>query len=258
MFKLNKLQKQQSAGNSLSTSPQPHSASMSPNPLLPPRMQPHGHSVSIAHPGGLQQPMVNGFSASHTPERLNSASSDDGVAQTRSPIGIYAPQGRVPAQLFVPSAPSRTESRPDFVRGFGLDIPEEEEEEEEPQEGETEHAMDTTVVESPKLGEDHAHAVEAQQPSNVLDNVVAPKEGSHTRHASRISVALSVGSMSKNVEETAMGHSKQSSMAMPINGLERHTETTTDPLNEWTGTESADELSGDEVSCTNTILCVLC
>ena len=59
---------------------------------------------------------------------------------TAAPDFIHAPQGRVPtsvASLAPPQVASRPESRPDFLRGFGVDIPEEEEpEEEEPEQEE--------------------------------------------------------------------------------------------------------------------------
>jgi hypothetical protein len=51
-----------------------------------------------------------------------------------APENIHAPQGRVPvtaSSLALPPSSSRPDSRPDFARGFGLDVPEEEEEPEE-------------------------------------------------------------------------------------------------------------------------------
>ncbi|OCB89245.1 hypothetical protein A7U60_g3612 [Sanghuangporus baumii] len=240
-FKLNMLQKQQSASNSISTSPQPHTASVSPNPLLLSRLQTHGHSMSLSQPSALPLHVPNGKVA----VKSDSPVSQDGGPQVSSPLGIYAPQGRIPAQLYVPSAPSRAEDRPDFIRGFGLDIPEEEEEEEEAQDAGTEHAADRTITDQPNGLEDNAPPSDAVQSGNVQSNVAA-KEGTHTRHVSRISVALSIGSMSKNLEETMVGHSRHSSLAAPVQSVEHKSESTADALNEWTGSES--DLSDDQES----------
>ncbi|EJD04490.1 uncharacterized protein FOMMEDRAFT_140427 [Fomitiporia mediterranea MF3/22] len=244
MLKLNKLQQQQSGSNSLATSPQPHSSSISPNPMFGQRLQAHGHSMSLAPGVVYPQPALNGFGAKQNLDKQSTTSDEDSVAKASSPLSIYAPQGRVPAQLQVPSAPARTESRPDFIRGFGLDIPEEEEEEEEElQRTETEPTAETTMAESPKVLEDDAPPSVPMQLNNVENNVVAPKEGTHTRHTSRISVALSLGSVSKNMDVTMVDHSRHSSIAMPgeNHGAEHNQEVLPDPLNEWTGSESVSD-----------------
>ena len=164
--------------------------------------------MSLAQPPILSQQVPNGLG----PVKSASPVGQDGIVQPVSPLGIFAPQGRVPAQLNVPSAPSRTESRPDFARGFGLDIPEEEEEEEEEaKDAATEHAADRTLTDQPNVLEDNAPTSDAVNLDNVHPSVAAPNENSHTRHASRISVALSVGSMSRNLDETMVGHSRHSS-----------------------------------------------
>ena len=187
----------------------------------------------------------------------------------RSPVNLHAPQGRVPAQLTVPSSSSRPESRPDFARGFGLDIPEEEEEEEEitgdmmredkveeeaPEAREVseeedavgasvEKAMsgDVTVVDPPKSVEDKVGPI-----SNDAEESGSPvKVNTHYKHPSRVSVALSVGSR-KNVHEPAPAHSSHSSVAMTSRtGLVNNE---VNALNEWTGSESVDLVSDSEVS----------
>jgi hypothetical protein len=118
---------------------------------------------------------------------------------TVSPLGgLYAPQARAPMHLSVPQTPSRAESRPDFVRGFGLDIPEEDEPEEEPRPA---PVPDTTAYDLPAqdgqqlVGEDEAAiGLGETQEEPAAVEVEENKPAVHTRHASRISVALSVGS----------------------------------------------------------------
>ena len=202
--------------------------------------------MSLAQPPVQPLHIPNGYVGF----KSDSPVSQDGLPQANSPLGIYAPQGRIPAQLFAPSAPSRAESRPDFVRGFGLDIPEEEEEELETQDAGTEHAADRTITDQPNGLEDNVPPSDAVQPSNVQINVETKEGGTHTRHASRISVALSVGSVSKKLDEPMTSHSRHSSLAVPVQGVEQKSESTADALNEWTGSES--DLSDDqEVSCSD-------
>jgi hypothetical protein len=191
----------------------------------------------------------------------------------RSPIGIYAPQGRVPAQLSVPSVPSRSESRPDFARGFGLDIPEEEEEEEEErkEEAELDHeeeekeedvnveanvtvreeisdSLDKEIAESDLTTTSPSKAADDEGvvvPDDVDENVSPIKANTHHKHPSRVSVALSVGSK-KNADEPMAAHSRHSSIANPLSaGLGRHE---VNALNEWTGSESVERDSDSEVS----------
>jgi hypothetical protein len=142
-WRLNKLASATSTGpNSLLPSPHPpHSLSTSPTAFTvqtngaggPPGTVPrqsHGHSFSLATPSSTAAaPSFNPFGpnavlGSDTPEK-----------RVESPI-LHAPHARAAVQiarLNISSANggSRPNSRPDFVRGFGLDITEEGEEEEE-------------------------------------------------------------------------------------------------------------------------------
>ncbi|KAH8120720.1 hypothetical protein DFH11DRAFT_1500736 [Phellopilus nigrolimitatus] len=236
MFKLNKLHRQQSATNSLSTSPQPFS-STSPN-LQAPHTTAHGHSMSLAQAPVFKPSVHNVFEPFNGAENFSLGAEGDDITKAPSPIGIYAPQGRVPAQLSVPSVPSRNESRPDFTRGFGLDIPEEEEGEG-GEEQEAEPLADTTVIEPPKAQEDGVSSPQAVPMSILQDaDIGVSKTSAHSRHASRVSVALSVGSTSKRVGEPSVAHSRMSSMEMRF-GVEEESGAieVQDPLNEWTGSE---------------------
>ncbi|KAI5120547.1 hypothetical protein M0805_000275 [Coniferiporia weirii] len=248
MFKLNKLQQQQSTSNSLSASPQPAFTSASPNSQLPPHMRVvHGQSMSLSH---FQSPVYTTFGPVNVPAHVNEDDEEVDAAKVPSPIGIFAPQGRVPAQLSVPSVPSRAESRPDFTRGFGLDIPEEEE-----GEGESPQAdlpVEALASELQTERDEARLSSEAVQPSLVQKvDVSVPNPGVHTRHASRVSVALSIGSAGKLLDETMVARSRKGSMEIQY-GVEDKTEIeVVDPLNEWTGSEdlrSAGDLSEDQES----------
>lgn len=166
-------------------------------------------------------------------------------ARVSSPISIFAPQGRAPVQFN--QAPSRTESRPDFSRGFGIDIPEEEEEEElAPAIG------DMTAIEPPRETEINEVVPEALSANNVenpdLREGDIPNQAAHGRHASRVSVALSVASLTKNVDETMVDPAREVDIEMPSRTANDHSiEPEVDEvLNEWTGSESGDQLSDDE------------
>lgn len=236
----------------------------------PPTFQPH----TFAGPGGYNL-LGNG----------GRVGSDDGNGP-RSPIGLFAPQGRKPAQLGVPPATSRPESRPDFIRGFGLDIPEEEEEEEEekenvppppaeqlcaplaelvqpePQEPLYESDRQVTIEEPESPAEER----EVSMAQTAVDGHSrhASTAGVHTRHASRISVTLSVGSAPR-YDETVVDHSRKESrasieMGQFVKELEQDevaAEFGNDPLNEWTGSEDLvrdgdedDATDDQEVRCT--------
>ncbi|KAI5991309.1 hypothetical protein F5J12DRAFT_907508 [Pisolithus orientalis] len=154
-FKLNELRRSQNAStsNSLSSSPQP-----------PPMAHPAYFNPSAAfNPFGPSAVLGSDSIEPDTP--FGSTHFD----------GLHAPQGRMPVTLLPLTAGiSRGSSRPDFVRGFGLDIPEEEE----PQE------------ETPGVD---------QKPSlKWSQDMVAPMRNSsthHSRHVSRLSHTLSLRSV---------------------------------------------------------------
>ncbi|KAF7306375.1 hypothetical protein MIND_00428700 [Mycena indigotica] len=184
-FKLNKLQQAQATGslapstiNSSSTSPQPPFAGLSPSPRLqPPRfMNRHGYSMSLAQPPTYTNvPTSNPFG----PDALLPAdqdSDDDDVPLAQ----IHAPQGRVPmsmSSLTAPRATSRPESRdsrPDFMRGFGLDATEEE---------------DETEAEDSFVTNDQAEQTDDEDGDDGVQTA------RHSRHVSRLSAALSLQSV---------------------------------------------------------------
>ncbi|KLO11282.1 hypothetical protein SCHPADRAFT_479122 [Schizopora paradoxa] len=247
-FKLNKLQQSQqtaSFNNSLTTSPNPASASISPNPQAALRLQRHGPSMSLVHPPVYHQQMFESPMYETGGRVAHEGDFKESDVNETSPIAILAPQGRVPAQLSVPSAPSRTDSRPDFIRGFGLDITEEEEE------GEEEDASAAEpIVQEPCSAE--VQVQDAVEDTSTVDEGMtmteetAPAHGVHTRQASRISVTLSVGSPTK-LEHKGVDDIKDSEER--LGQYKKDTDDVDDAVNEWTGSEdmrSEVEISDDE------------
>lgn len=164
---------------------------------------------------------------------------------------IHAPQGRTPANfasLAPPQPLSRPESGPDFMRGFGLDITEEEEEPEEgalarvevqEERAETEVGTDATQEDNEDLDQDGV--------STVAQSRI------HSRHVSRLSAALSlmsVGGTTEPLSATAvMPPTEVVPLRSPVGGVEVD-DMDQDAVGEWTGSEDlpiVGETSEDEV-----------
>ncbi|RPD68760.1 hypothetical protein L226DRAFT_540402 [Lentinus tigrinus ALCF2SS1-7] len=233
-FKLNKLQQSQnaSASNSLSTSPQPPT-NLSPSPnQLPPRLQQnrHAHSISLAQPSSRHSPLYN-------PSEI-----------------IHAPQGRVPtsvASLAPPTSLSRPESRPDFLRGFGVEIPEEEEPEEEEEEIAVQDlgADDASEIGAADVTINSAEGTEQDGVSTVAQSRI------HSRHVSKLSAALSlrsVGGMVGDEEFVRDGRLPLQSPGGEVEVEDLDAGEDVDPdqeaVGEWTGSEDlpTNETSDDE------------
>lgn len=194
-FKLNELRRSQNAStsNSLSSSPQPPlNFSPSPNSQASFGFQQnkHGHSLSLAYPPTAHPPYFN-LSTAFNPFGPSAVLGSDSI-EPDMPFGpthfdgLHAPQGHVPATLPpLAAAISRGSSRPDFVRGFGLDIPEEEE----PQE-ETPNVDQGITNET---GDSRRNSQVEVEP----DRVTAMRNSSihHSRHVSRLSHTLSLRSV---------------------------------------------------------------
>ncbi|EIW65282.1 uncharacterized protein TRAVEDRAFT_68801 [Trametes versicolor FP-101664 SS1] len=265
-FKLNKLQQSQnaSAANSLSTSPQPPTLSPSPN-ALPPRLQNrHGHSMSLAQPPSHQSSMFN--PAGFNPFGPNAILGSDQVLPRLSPAPglappetIHAPQGRVPtnvASLAPPPSQSRPESRPDFMRGFGVEIPEEEEPEEVPH-GQEEVQEDEAVVETAEADMSMASVEETDQEDEQDGLSTVAQSRIHSRHISKLSVALSLRSVGGMVDDdgTIPEHEvvpvRSPTGEMEVEDLDGDGDVDADQeaVGEWTGSEdlrTGPETSDDE------------
>ena len=168
-----------------------------------------------------------------------------------SPVGIYAPQGRAPVHLNVAQTPSRSESRPDFVRGFGLEIPEEEEPEEEEQrreqEQETNANENASIAGQPQFAPSETTAVQTIDVPATVEVPEEVKPAVHTRHASRISVALSIGS-TKQMEAVVKGDVADEEHVQDevVEQVQQVAESDAVDVDEWTGSE--DVQSDEEVS----------
>ncbi|KAI0369968.1 hypothetical protein BV20DRAFT_967326 [Pilatotrama ljubarskyi] len=260
-FKLNKLQQSQNASttNSLSTSPQPPTLSPSPN-TLPPRLQNrHGHSISLAQPSSHQSSLYNSSpSAAFNPFGPNATLGSDQVLPRLSPAPppapsetIHAPQGRVPtnvSSLAPPPVLSRPESRPDFMRGFGVEIPEEEEPEEAPL------AHEETQDDAEALADMSMASVEETDHDGDQDDLsTVAQSRMHSRHVSKLSVALSLRSVGGMVDESAtiMEHEvvpvRSPAGELEVEDLDADADQ--EAVGEWTGSEdlrTAAETSDDE------------
>ncbi|KIJ08619.1 hypothetical protein PAXINDRAFT_172862 [Paxillus involutus ATCC 200175] len=198
-FKLNKLQQSQnaSASNSLSSSPPLFNLTPSPGSQGPPRLQNrHGHSFSLAHPPPPIHTAFYNPTAAFNPFGASAILGSDSIEEDAEPHvlapmqGIHAPQGRVPMSIpaLAPPSISRGSSRPDFVRGFGLDIPEEEEPEEEAR-------LDADVEQNPGNNGDGVASTDSQGSTELDGMTTAAQSRYHSRHVSRLSFALSLRSV---------------------------------------------------------------
>ena len=232
--------------------------------------------MSLAQPSSRQSPMYNPSGAFNPFGPQATLGSDQVFARaspgppsaaavaTAAPDFIHAPQGRVPtsvASLAPPQVASRPESRPDFLRGFGVDIPEEEEpEEEEPpvqeevaQDDVSEAAAADTTVAS-------AEGTEMDGMSTVAQSRI------HSRHVSKLSAALSLRSVGGGLGDESMELEEEPPLPVrsPAGELqvedldgdqEGEIDHDVDPdqeaVGEWTGSEDlrTTETSDDEVGC---------
>lgn len=223
----------------------------SPSNQLPPRMQAnrHGHSMSLAQPPTHQftppPPTFNPFGPNAT------LGDSPGPTIANLEPNIHAPQGRVPvtaSSLALPPSLSRPESRdsrPDFARGFGLDVPEESEEE-----------MEEFVVPAPEASEEVNGVAENEQADDegYTEEVVEDQDGAttvaHSRlHSRHVSNALSLGSVG-GVEDGLASDGRDFIRSSTPNGQVEFDDMDQDAIGEWTGSEDQNlsDLSEDEVS----------
>ncbi|KAJ6573908.1 hypothetical protein DFH09DRAFT_981482 [Mycena vulgaris] len=252
-FKLNKLQLQQSQTvsslNSLSSSPQPpFGLSPSPHHQAPRFLtNRHGYSMSLAQPPTFHSPSApsSAFGGpTHNPFGPNAFLGSD----QRSLPGdldpdneseaepIHAPQGRVPVSMPSLSAPlslarpESRDSRPDFTRGFGLDVTEEEEETEE--EGDDNFAANDG---------DNADGEDSDGEGEGL------RTARHSRHVSRLSGALSLRSVGGVVGDSLNGQAHERTDPAP-GDASQDMDLDQEAAAEWTGSEDQEQLPEHETS----------
>ncbi|KAI0297544.1 hypothetical protein B0F90DRAFT_1912759 [Multifurca ochricompacta] len=276
-FKLNKLQQtQNSQSHSASVSPQPPQPSLNnmtppplPLPLLPPPpsiihpLPPapansgplrHGYSLSLA-----AAPFVPSrpFLTFNAPVAFNPfpVGTSLGNGSVRSPDARSDPGAPTDQSLAPSTMPARADSRPDFARGFGLDVPEEAEEEVQVEEelgflpeGPEE---DWALAEASHVaiaGEDDTIDMELdvdEADAEVGSITTAAQSRAHSRHVSRLSAALSLRSVG--------GHGDYSELEVePDEQGEREGDDPEDEaIGEWTGSEdlrTTTETTEDEES----------
>lgn len=172
------------------------------------------------------------------------------ITTNETPLEVHAPQGRVPLSVTNLSSPgaalsavARSDSKPDFVRGFGLDIPEESEEELEAEAAEEREYVDT---------QRHPGEFDAESELDDEDKENTFMDGSgvntvhHSRHQSRLSASLSMrsfaGLVADGLKERVELLSQENSPA------EERRNPVVDPdaeaVEEWTGSE--DHFDDDE------------
>lgn len=208
--------------------------------------------MSLAQPPSFQSPVYNP-SAAFNPFGPGATLGSDQI-QRVSPVparlDIQAPQGRAPANfatLAPPPPASRPESRPDFARGFGVEIPEEEEPEEEPRVPVEirEESVETEVEDAGNEEEDQDDV------STVAQSRI------HSRHVSKLSVALSLCSVGGIIDDGTSSFVEAQRGPIPARSpdgspvVEDVDEIDQDAVGEWTGSEdlrTGAETSEDEVS----------
>lgn len=248
LFKLNKLQAAQSASatQSASTSPQlPFSTS--PNSQLPPRFQGrHGQSLSLAQPPSFQSAPYNAV-ASFNPFGPNAILGSDAIFPPTANMDSSAksdPGAPTEQSLAPPALPLRADSRPDFVRGFGIDIPEEEEPLEDEGAADISRAADETLDMS--LDEGRVEVEHVDEDGEDQGSVTtAPLSRLHSRHVSRLSAALSLLSVGGLADAPLNGgHTDDRNLGPDVDDLDR------EAVGEWTGSEdlrTGAETTEDEV-----------
>jgi len=212
MFKLNKLRQSQNP-SATNSSPQP-AFGHTPSPNQTNNAPRHGHSLSVSNP-----PVYNP-AAAFNPFGPEATLGSDQIFPRN--LNTDRPPSKSPNSVGGPS--SRPLSRPDFVRGFGIDIPEEEE----PPEGadaDTEGAdqgSDMDLVET-----------EADIEVETEDESVAMLNRIHSRHVSRLSAALSLRSVGRQQDSSETRSPVGDPMVDDLDFIEKET----DGVAEWTGSE---------------------
>lgn len=176
----------------------------------------------------------------------------------RSPDTRSDPGASTDQSLAPPAMPARADSRPDFVRGFGLDVPEETEEEleQEQEQAEQDERHDPEGYEDERVLADASHVALVgsddtmdmdldvdEADAEVGSITTAAQSRVHSRHVSRLSASLSL--------LTVGGHVSDREIESDPNEQEaRECDLEDDAVGEWTGSEdmrTTTETTEDEV-----------
>ena len=173
----------------------------------------------------------------------------------RSPDTRSDPGAPTDQSLAPPPMPARADSRPDFVRGFGLDVPDETEEELEQEEMQA--GQDDPEGQEEKRALTEASHIALADTDDTIDMeldvdeadaevgsiTTAAQSRVHSRHVSRLSATLSLRSVGSHVSDTELG------VVRNVQG-EREGDLEDDGVGEWTGSEdlrTTAETTEDEV-----------
>lgn len=203
----------------MSTSPRP-AADDAPSPSQSRGVPKRSHSISAFDPSAI--PLYN----------PTAAFNPFGPQATLGSDQIFLPPSKSPRSARGPD--SRPLSRPDFTRGFGLDIPEEEEEPPEEVDADDEQGADQDSDDMDLVETETPVEVETEGGVETEDEGVAMLNRIHSRHVSRLSAVLS---------QRSVGHQQD---LLPDDGspamnsmldVPDHTEKEMDGVTEWTGSE---------------------
>ena len=189
----------------------------------------HGHSLSVSNTPAI--PAYNPAAAFNPFGPQATLGSDQIFSRT---LNTERPRSKSPNSVGDPS--SRPRSRPDFTRGFGLDIPEEEEPPEEADADNEEGAdqgSDMDLVDG-----------DAEVGAEAEDDGMAMLNRIHSRHVSRLSAALSLRSVGR--QEDPLPNTRDLIGNPIIDDLDL-IEKEVDGVAEWTGSEDQ-RGDSDEVS----------
>jgi len=193
----------------------------------------HGHSLSVSNSPGLSN--YNPFAAFNPFGPQATLGSDQIFPRN---LGTDHPPSKSPNS--VGGLGSRPLSRPDFIRGFGLDIPEEEEPPEDADADDEEgadHGSDMDLVEA-----------EADVEVETEDEGVAILNRIHSRHVSRLSAALSLRSVGR--QQDPLPDAGSPVINPTVDDLDP-TEKETDGVAEWTGSEDPKGNSDEVLALTS-------
>lgn len=236
---------------------------MSPSNLGP-RFQAgrHGYSMSLAQPPSRSPAsQFNPFGPDATLGSDQVLSAPE-IAAASSDV-IHTPQARVPivAASLAPPSGSRPVSRPDFARGFGLDVPEEDEEAKAAAEAESQgQPMEESEADGHILTPTQEDGLQTEDMAVSFNDTLtdiaedeegglttAPQSRAHSRHVSRLSAALSLHEVGG--PHGALVRAPRSS----VGDDEVEVMDEEEAIAEWTGSEDLreeGESSADEVSLT--------
>ena len=176
----------------------------------------------------------------------------------RSPDTRSDPGAPTDQSLAPPAMPVRADSRPDFVRGFGLDVPEETEEELEQEDMEAEQdSQDVPEGDEEEQGLAEASHIALAGTDDTMDMdldidvdeadaevdsiTTAAQSRVHSRHVSKLSATLSLLSVGGHVRDKER---------VAVRNVQGEGDLEDDAVGEWTGSEdlrTGVETTEDEV-----------